>query len=265
MCFDESDCKRNYMKYKYDLDWLINEFDEGNSIKLINFWGHSNNSNKDVGKFCFSQWFESPFHVDGITYPTAEHWMMANKALLFNDLVAYKQILTAKSPGEAKNLGRNVMGFDEMLWVNKRYEIVVMGNIHKFNQHSAMQNFLMNTRSRVLVEASPIDKIWGIGLSEDAEGIDNPYFWNGLNLLGFALMEVRDFFAEFGTFHYTSPTEPLPWKIYPEIDSQDIFWRMGKGEDIISKVINLYNSLNEKEKLIFQLSNPAPYHWSDFY
>lgn len=211
------------MKFTYNFEWLINKFDEGESIKFLFFWGHSNTSGEQVGKFCFSQWFKLPFVIDNIIYQTAEHWMMANKALLFNDLKTYQKIINAKSPGEAKELGRQVLGFDEQTWIANRYGIVVEGNVHKFNQHPQFASFLKNTNKRVLVEASPVDKIWGIGLSKDAEGVDNPYFWNGRNLLGFALMEARDFLTTHGHFGYiNSPVLPL-WKAYPEIDPLDLF------------------------------------------
>jgi ribA/ribD-fused uncharacterized protein len=181
------------MLYNYNLSWLINKFDWGEALKFIFFWGHSNKSNERVGKFSFSQWFELPFIVDGTTFKTAEHWMMAKKALLFADSNTYQRIITAESPREAKELGRHVLGFDEQVWNLNKYDIVVKGNLHKFNQHPAFADFLINTEDRILVEASPVDKIWGIGLSKDHEHIDNPYFWSGENLLGFALMEVRDF------------------------------------------------------------------------
>ena len=118
--------------------------------------------------------------------------MMAKKAELFNDLEMLEAIIAVKSPAEAKALGRNVKNFDATVWDEKRYEIVVEGNFHKFSQNEELKDFLLNTGSRTLVEASPVDKIWGIGLSADDVKAENPLRWNGLNLLGFALMEVRD-------------------------------------------------------------------------
>ncbi|WP_295667569.1 NADAR family protein [uncultured Mucilaginibacter sp.] len=253
------------MTYSYSLKWLTDKFDQGETLKFLFFWGHSKSSKELVGKFCFSQWFELPFIVDNISYKTAEHWMMGNKALLFDDLKTHQKIINAKSPGEAKELGRQVLGFDEQIWLENRLEIVVNGNIHKFNQHPQFANFLINTNGRILVEASPVDKIWGIGLSKDAEQIENPYFWNGQNLLGFALMEVRDFFIEFGNFNYHQSQVSLPWKIYPQIDPHDLFWRMGNGEDIISKFSVFYSSLSDSDKNIFRLTNPTPYNWRNFY
>lgn len=88
------------------------------------------------------------------------------------------------------------MGFDEAIWLEKRYELVKAGNIHKFGQHAKLKDFLLSTADRVLVEASPTDAIWGIGLPSHASEVENPYHWRGLNLLGFALMETRDYLQE---------------------------------------------------------------------
>ena len=82
-------------------------------------------------------------------------------------------------------------GFDEQLWVERRYDLVVTGNLAKFSQHQDLRDFLLSTGTRVLVEASPRDGIWGIGLAADDDRASSPENWPGLNLLGFALMEVR--------------------------------------------------------------------------
>ena len=117
---------------------------------------------------------------------------MAQKALLFGDKEIYEKIIVANSPAEAKTLGRQVRNFEEATWNAKRFEIVVAGSLQKFTQHQDLKEYLVNTKERVLVEASPVDKIRGIGLAADSEKAENPKHWNGLNLLGFALMEVRD-------------------------------------------------------------------------
>lgn len=178
---------------KYSIDWLLEKFESEENLKYLFFWGHSNNLNEKVGKFCFSQWYESPFIVDNITYKTAEHWMMAHKALLFKDMKTFDKIIACIKPGEAKALGREVQNYDEKLWNKHKFDIVTIGNIHKFRQHPELLDFLKKTENRVLVEASPVDNIWGIGLSQDSKDVENPYTWKGENLLGFALMEVRDF------------------------------------------------------------------------
>lgn len=177
---------------KYSIEQLKDSIHDDKLVKFLFFWGHTNKNNETAGKFCFSQWYPSPFEVEGVVYRTAEHWMMAKKALLFNDVEIFDKILNAKSPAEAKLLGREVKYYDDELWLQHRYEIVKAGNIHKFSQHSSFRDYLLQTAPRVIVEASPVDAIWGIGLSVDSKQIEDVNNWRGLNLLGFALMEVRD-------------------------------------------------------------------------
>lgn len=181
---------------KYNLNWLKNKFDNEEKIKYIFFWGHSNKEGEAVGKFVFSQWWHSQFTVDGLEYTTAEHWMMAQKAILFGDNEIVEEILSARTPAEAKKLGRKVKGFNEQQWNECKYELVKTGNLYKFQQDKVLADYLITTGDRVLVEASPVDNIWGIGLAQDAENIENPHTWKGENLLGFALMEVRDMLKE---------------------------------------------------------------------
>ncbi|UYQ94499.1 NADAR family protein [Chitinophaga horti] len=176
----------------YDIDWLKAQQDSNATLKYIFFWGHTPRQADVVDQSCFSQWYPSPFEADGHTYKTAEHWMMAQKALLFNDTAAFEKIVACRTPAEAKKLGREVLGFDNDAWNAARFNIVVAGNLHKYRQHPEMGAFLKNTGSRILVEASPVDNIWGIGMAKDHPGVMNVHNWRGLNLLGFALMETRD-------------------------------------------------------------------------
>ena len=177
---------------KYNLDWILKEYDQSIPMKYLFFWGHTPKTKTGIDKSCFSQWFPSTFEIDGITYKTAEHWMMAKKALLFEDTAILTEILNADSPALAKKLGRKVRNFIPETWDAHKYKIVVEGNIHKFGQNDELRAFLLTTGNRVLVEASPYDKIWGIGKTVSAKMVENPHTWNGENLLGFALMEVRD-------------------------------------------------------------------------
>ncbi|MBL3655858.1 NADAR family protein [Fulvivirga sediminis] len=187
---------------KYDIDWL----EQQENVKYLFFWGHTKKKG-EVNQSCFSQWYESSFEVSGITYKTAEHWMMYHKALIFkNDDIANK-IIQCATPAEAKKLGRKVKGFDDKVWNDERYDLVRRGNIHKFNQNQSLGEYLLNTNNRVLVEASPVDAIWGIGLAKDNEKAQNVKDWKGLNLLGFALMEARDFLNEKGFFEGDSLPE----------------------------------------------------------
>ena len=176
---------------KYDIDWVKEQY-ESSKAKYIFFWGHRPNADGSAGKGCFSQWWEDAFEKDGLVFKTAEHWMMYKKAELFNNPLIMEKIVAASTPGEAKKLGRQVSGFDQATWEEHRFDIVVEGNLLKFSQHANLKDFLLTTGNRILVEASPVDNIWGIGLAQDAKQVEDPSTWQGLNLLGFALMEVRD-------------------------------------------------------------------------
>lgn len=177
---------------KYSVKGLQEELERGVQLDFLFFWGHTQKKEGVIDKSCFSQWYPSGFITDGINYLTAEHWMMAKKALLFDDRKTLEKILASEKPAIAKQLGREVSGFDTEIWAKSSYEIVVEGNMHKFSQNEFLKKFLLQTGNKVIVEASPPDTIWGIGLSQDAKEAINPFQWRGTNLLGFALMEVRD-------------------------------------------------------------------------
>lgn len=176
---------------KYSIEMLQNQYDEGKRLKYIFFWGHTEKTGK-ISKACFSQWYPCSFEIEGVIYQTAEQYMMAGKALLFEDLEIYHQIMEAKHPKQYKELGRKIRGFREDIWDMHKYEIVIAGNFAKFSQNEELKQFLQNTNTRILAEVSPYDKIWGIGMDISNPNIENPHTWQGDNLLGFALMEVRD-------------------------------------------------------------------------
>ena len=173
-------------------DTLVRAVRTGARVKYLHFWGHRPLPDGRIGASCLSQWWPSPFVVDGVTYATAEHWMMAGKARLFGDTEAERRVLAADHPSVAKKEGRLVRGFDEAAWERERFGIVVEGSVHKFGTDDALRSFLLGTGERVLVEASPVDRVWGIGLAATDEGALDPERWRGPNLLGFALMEARD-------------------------------------------------------------------------
>lgn len=175
-----------------DVSELIRLEESGALPELLLFWGHRPPKGGGVGRSCLSQWYPAPFTVDGVRYATAEHYMMAGKARLFGDAEAEERVLAADDPGKAKGAGRKVRGFDETTWAARRFDLVVAANLAKFGQHAPLGAFLLGTGSRVLVEASPYDTVWGIGLSADQPEAARPSQWKGLNLLGFALMDVRD-------------------------------------------------------------------------
>lgn len=139
----------------------------------------------------FSQWHPARFTVGGVEYANAEQYMMCNKASTFNDEDAFHRILNSKSPAEAKAIGRQVKNYDDSTWNKARVGVVIKGNYHKFSQNPEMKDILLSTGTRILVEASPHDKIWGIGLGENDARALNPGEWRGYNLLGYSLVIVR--------------------------------------------------------------------------
>lgn len=143
----------------------------------------------------FSQWFKCEFKDEqSISYNCAEQYMMAQKALLFKDEEIYHLIMKVEYPKEHKALGRKIKNFNQVIWDQNCQKIVMQGNYYKFSQNSDLLQNLKNTVDCTLVEASPFDKIWGIGLGESAsaELLGNPLNWKGQNLLGLLLTELRD-------------------------------------------------------------------------
>lgn len=182
-----------------DIEELIRHVKAGNRVEYLFFWGHQLEPNGTVSKSCLSNWYPAPFMLNGIRYVTTEHYMMAQKAELFGDPGVHHAIMQAGTPKEAKQLGRKVSGFDGSVWDAHRMDIMVEGNESKFTQNAALGQFLLSTGDAVLVEASPHDSIWGIGMPEHHPSIQDPTQWSGLNLMGFALMEVR------GRLHCSAP------------------------------------------------------------
>jgi ribA/ribD-fused uncharacterized protein len=173
-----------------DVESLCAAVAAGFAPKMVFFWGHTATAGV-LGNECFSQWYESPFVVGGEQYPTAEHFMMAGKARLFGDEHAAAQIMSCGHPRDVKEIGRHVRDFDEDEWARHRFQIVAAGSYAKFSQNPSLKAYLLGTGSRVLVEASPTDRVWGIGLAAKDPLARDPKRWGGLNLLGFALMHAR--------------------------------------------------------------------------
>lgn len=169
---------------------LRQAIDDGAHPGFLFFWGHRAPA-RGVNQSCLSQWYPAPFTSGTCLYRTAEHFMMARKAELFGDPALAADIRVAPDPSRAKALGRRVRGFEESVWIRERFDIVVEGNVLKFGQNPALKKFLLGTHDQVLVEASPLDAIWGIGLDAETARVTPPAQWRGENLLGFALMEVR--------------------------------------------------------------------------
>lgn len=145
------------------------------------FWGGS-----------FSQWAKSKFIIDGVTFSCGEQYMMYKKALMFNDYESAKKIMESDNPREQKALGRKVKNFDKKTWERYCRDIVYDGNVAKFTQNPDMLDKLMFTKDKTICEASPYDKIWGIGLKYDDPRAKDRSQWKGTNWLGEAIQRVRE-------------------------------------------------------------------------
>ncbi len=152
------------------------------------FYGHD--PEKVGDKAVFSQWYKSPFMVDGHRYNCMEQYMMSEKAVLFKDFDMLKQILNAQDPATCKKLGRKVRNFDGEKWNEHSQNIVFKGNYAKFSQNPRLLQLLLTTGDKVLVEASPFDKIWGIGM-RDSKAAQDHRNWRGKNQLGYTLTRVK--------------------------------------------------------------------------
>lgn len=140
--------------------------------------------NTSVNESCLGQWGIYPFLFDGnIKYQSTEHFMMAEKARFFNDTQTEKLILNSEHPHEVQQLGRKVKNFHQEDWDRVKYNIVLQGNYLKFSQNKELREYLISTQNKILVEASPQDKIWGIGLKKEDKKSKNPKNWQGLNLV----------------------------------------------------------------------------------
>ena len=181
-----------YVAGMFDRYALEAAVQQGKSYTWRFFWKPTVREDGAIDDACFSQWWQSDFVIDGITYQTAEHWMMAGKARLFRDEEVLEEILAVSDPRTVKALGRKVRNFDEDRWTKHRFALVVEGNIAKFSQEPALLQHIRESGDAVLVEASPLDRIWGIGMGESNIHATNPARWQGLNLLGFALMKARE-------------------------------------------------------------------------
>ena len=139
----------------------------------------------------YSQWAKFPMRIDGIEYATCEQFMMAEKARMFGDSEAEAAIMATRNPREQKALGRKVKNFDDSQWVANREHVAYRGNFAKFSQNRELRDMLVSSGDKTIAEASPKDSIWGIGMAEDDPYVTDMSRW-GLNLLGKAIMRVRD-------------------------------------------------------------------------
>lgn len=154
---------------------------ERNKEKFTFFWDGT-----------FSQWAASPFKIDGVAFNTAEQYMMYKKALLFHDYKQTEKIMGTSNPRSQKQLGKEVMGFNKDRWERYCKGYVFDANYAKFTQNPKMLEELLATEGTSLVEASPKDNIWGIGLAEDNPKAQSRDTWEGTNWLGEVLTAVRE-------------------------------------------------------------------------
>lgn len=202
-------CHDFIKKEDYDIDIIFavldsDTLDEGNGIlnkmdikeeapkppkakaKNYTFFWHEDEENG-----CFSQWFKAPFVIEGITYLTCEQYMMAKKALLFEDMKYYFAIMAADNPKDCKRFGKQVRNFDQEKWDACKEEIIYRANYAKFTQNEILRQKLLDTGDSILAEASPHDKVYGIGLEKSDPDAKNMKAWKGQNLLGNVLMVIR--------------------------------------------------------------------------
>lgn len=202
---------------------------------FVFFWGHSDRLDAGIGKQCLSQWYPSPFFVGGVSYNCAEQYMMAEKAFVFGDEKAWHEIMSSYNPMTMKKLGRKVRNFNTYVWNINCDEIVKTANLAKFSQNTKLKDFLLSTGDKIIVEASPYDTIWGIGLNADTPEVCNPSRWRGENRLGFILMEVRDIIRGKEPKQVLSVAKALK------------MWTMGAGNS--GRRFNMENPMPEKSRV----------------
>ena len=148
----------------------------------------------------YSNWYPSRFYMTTEygkrLFNCGEQAMMFHKAMLFKDTDIAMQIMKSDSPKEQKALGRKVKNFNAQKWDNACLEIVTRIQIAKFSSTTEMTQLILNTGDKTIVEASPVDNIWGIGLSEDDPRATDPEQWKGKNYLGICLMRAREIIRE---------------------------------------------------------------------
>lgn len=148
--------------------------------------------NSDEENGYLSNWYLSPFTIDGKHFSSAEQFMMYSKAICFSDEAVAAQILATDNVAEIKALGRQVSNYDEHIWNGIRQIVVYEGLMAKFSQNKDLKDKLKATGQAILAECAVRDLIWGVGLSmKDPRRFDKSK-WRGKNLLGYTLMMVRE-------------------------------------------------------------------------
>jgi hypothetical protein len=190
----------------------------------------------------FSQWYPSKFKINNIEFKTAEHYMMWHKALLFNDDKIAEMILEAENPDDVRWLGRQIKNFNESTWIAQREKIVYKGSRAKFTQNPDLFKVLMDTDDTLIVEASPEDFNWGIGLTEEEAKLIPEEQWPGTNLLGKILTQLREDFK----------TKPPLDEVERNKRLLKLIVKLNQDEDIES--IELLKTMVELDSLSMQKS-----------
>ncbi|WP_305768236.1 NADAR family protein [Candidatus Epulonipiscium viviparus] len=180
------------LQNKYDINWLIQE----KNVEYFAFWGHKTRNSGKLTSSCLNQWWASDFIYENEKYWCMEQFMMEQKALMFNDVLTWSEIRNCNDQKKIRKLGKKVTMFDEEIWNERREEILLKGNLAKFLCNESIKEFLLSTENKVLVEISPYDKVLGVGLNKNDSRLEDINAWQGKNLLGFALMTVRDWIRE---------------------------------------------------------------------
>ena len=161
-------------------------------MNFVYFWKPRPKTKRVIDEACCCQWWFSNFTFRGMRHATAEHAMMYTKAKMFDDQQAMDAIREERQPHAVKAIGRQVLGFDGAKWDAESYELVRDINLEKYRQDKRLLDWLKTLpKNTVFVEASPFDRIWGIGLADDGTtDLSNIANWQGMNKLGFAITEV---------------------------------------------------------------------------
>ncbi len=144
----------------------------------------------------FSSLYEAPMQIDGMTFPTVEHYMQWSKAKLFGDNEAQTKIMKTPSPKSVKTYGKKIKNFDEERWNEQKDAIMRVAIKSKLMQHPDILKKLRGTGTRPIGEADPRSKYWGIGTSSDTSKAKDPSRWPGKNKVGLLLQELRKELSE---------------------------------------------------------------------
>lgn len=199
-------------------------------------------TNKAYG--CFSNFSLHPIKLDGVSWPTSEHFFQARK---FTEQVDIDAVLNAPTPFIAAQIGRERQRSFRRDWEDARDAVMLRALLAKFTQHTDLNEILLSTEGAGLVEHTRNDRYWGDG----GDG-------TGRNMLGYLLEKVR---ADLGPAD--SVWCPPPWVQVPDIERSDMYWRMGTGEDQLTQAERFRNVLSQAARKHYDMYFPTPEEWRD--